>query len=36
LIFVDDVLTNGDAFIADEHGRTRDQFTNVILTLITE
>jgi len=36
LIFVDDVLTNADAFITNEDRGTSDKFTNIILTLVTE
>jgi hypothetical protein len=36
LIFVDDVLAHGDAFITYEHRRTRDQLTNIILTFVAE
>jgi hypothetical protein len=36
LVFIDDVLANSDALIANEDRRTRDQFPNVILTFIAE
>ena len=36
LIFVDDVLTNADAFVTDEDGRPRDQLPNVILALVAK
>jgi len=36
LIFIDDVLTNPDAFITDEDRGTSDQFTNIILALVAE
>jgi len=36
LIFIDDVLTHTNAFITDEHRRPRDQFSNIILTLVAE
>ena len=35
-ILVNNVLADSDTFVADEDGRPRDQFTNVILTLVTE
>src|SRR5262245_39841369 len=36
LIFIDDVLTNPNAFVTDEDGRPRDQFPDVILTLVAK
>jgi hypothetical protein len=36
LVFVDDVLANRYALITDENRGTRDQFTDVILTLVAE
>jgi hypothetical protein len=36
LIFIDDVLANANALIADENGGARDQFANVILALVAE
>src|SRR6266850_8155954 len=36
LVFIDNVLANPDTFIANENRGTGDQFTNVILTFITE
>src|SRR5436190_10713377 len=32
----DDVVADLDTFIADEHGRTRDQLADVVLILVTE
>ena len=36
LILVDDVLANPDAFITDEDRRARNEFPNVVLTLVAE
>jgi len=36
LIFIDNVLTHADTLVTDEDSGPRDQFSNVILTLITE
>jgi len=36
LILVDDVLANPNAFVTNEYGGSRNQFTNVILTLVAE
>jgi len=35
-VFVDDVLAYPDTLVANEDRRTRDEFTNVILTLVAE
>jgi hypothetical protein len=36
LIFVNNVLADGDALVADEDGRSGDQFPDVILALVAK
>jgi len=36
LVFIDDVLANTHTLITDEDGRTCDQFSNIILTLVAK